>query len=67
MGGKQESMGCCSGEVTLGGRMVGTLWVLELLERAVTEAKKRGPGVSHTPTFFALSCKTPNSRTAIPD
>lgn len=60
-------MECCGGEVTLGDRMVGTLWVLELLEGAVREAKKRGPEVSHTPTFSALPCKAPNSRTAIPD
>ena len=40
-----------------GDRIVGTLWVLELLERTGRKSKKRGPWVSHTPTFSALPCK----------
>lgn len=37
--------------------------MLGLLKRAVRESKKRGPWVSHMPTFSALPCKVPSSGT----
>ena len=44
-----------------GDRMVGILWVLELLERTGKKSKKRSPWVSHAPTFSALPCKVPRA------